>query len=109
MSKQMGHFKSFTARKIIDHLEARGERGLLQQLTRKKANHKFGPQCGRRAFPRRAWQRDMKVYPPSPKAFFNLVIARSQSFSTLSTVLSMRAATSGNVSDSRCRSTITVW
>jgi len=41
ISKQMGRFKSFTARKIIDELEARGERGLLQQLSREKVNHKI--------------------------------------------------------------------
>ena len=40
LSKEVGDFKSFTARKIIDWLEARGETTLLRQLAHEKATHK---------------------------------------------------------------------
>ena len=40
MSKQLGHFKSFTARRILDHLQARRERGILEQLAQEKLTHK---------------------------------------------------------------------
>jgi len=40
LSKEAGDFKSFTARKIIDYLPARGEKGLLAQLEMYRAPHK---------------------------------------------------------------------
>jgi putative transposase len=40
LAKQVGDFKSFTARKIIDWLESHGENSLLAQLQREKALHK---------------------------------------------------------------------
>jgi REP element-mobilizing transposase RayT len=40
LSKEIGDFKSFTARRIIDALETRGERFLLEQLARYKAYFK---------------------------------------------------------------------
>jgi putative transposase len=40
LSKEVGDFKSFTARKIIDFLAARGEKGLLAQLEMYRARHK---------------------------------------------------------------------
>ena len=40
LTKEVGDFKSFTARKIIDCLEARGEASLLRQLSHEKASHK---------------------------------------------------------------------
>jgi len=41
LSEQVGDFKSFTARKIIDFLHARGERTLLDQLASEKCAHKI--------------------------------------------------------------------
>lgn len=40
LSKEIGDFKSFTARRIIDLLEQRGEKSLLKQLQEFKALHK---------------------------------------------------------------------
>lgn len=40
LSRQIAEFKSFTARKIIDLLEARSVRTLLRQLERLKAKHR---------------------------------------------------------------------
>jgi REP element-mobilizing transposase RayT len=40
LHKEIGDFKSFTARKIIDHLQARNVRTLLEQLHYYKARHK---------------------------------------------------------------------
>ena len=40
LAKQAGDFKSFTARKIIDWLEARREASLLRQFSHEKATHK---------------------------------------------------------------------
>jgi putative transposase len=40
LAKEIGDFKSFTARKIIDHLEAKGAYMLLEQLKWAKARHK---------------------------------------------------------------------
>jgi REP element-mobilizing transposase RayT len=40
LSKEIGDFKSFTARRIIDTLESRGERLLLEQLAEYKAHFK---------------------------------------------------------------------
>jgi REP element-mobilizing transposase RayT len=40
LSKEIGDFKSFTARQIIDHLQVRGERLLLEQLQAHKELHK---------------------------------------------------------------------
>jgi hypothetical protein len=40
LSKEVGDFKSFTARRIIDHLTQRGDTGLLGQLELLKARHK---------------------------------------------------------------------
>ena len=40
LSKEIGDFKSFTARRIIDHLEAKGARTLLKLLHHLKARHK---------------------------------------------------------------------
>lgn len=40
LSKEIGDFKSYTARKIIDLLERRGEKALLEQLKELKAFHK---------------------------------------------------------------------
>jgi putative transposase len=39
-SKEIGDFKSFTARQIIDHLEAKGAETLLMLLRHLKARHK---------------------------------------------------------------------
>ena len=41
LSKELGDFKSFTARKIIDHLEQAGARTLLQELEYFKLRHKM--------------------------------------------------------------------
>ena len=41
LSKEIGDFKSFTARQIIDHLEARRAHTLLEQLKHCKARHKI--------------------------------------------------------------------
>jgi putative transposase len=41
MSKQIGQFKSFTARKILDYLESRAERGILEQIVQQKLRHKI--------------------------------------------------------------------
>jgi REP element-mobilizing transposase RayT len=40
ISKEIGDFKSFTARKIVDHLEARNVKTLLKWLRLLKARHK---------------------------------------------------------------------
>jgi putative transposase len=40
LSEELKSFKSFTARRIIDLLEARGDKGLLRQLELFKAPHK---------------------------------------------------------------------
>jgi putative transposase len=40
LSTQLGDFKSYTARKIIDWLEKRNETTLLRQLKHEKAHHK---------------------------------------------------------------------
>ncbi len=40
LSKEIGDFKSYTARQIIDLLERRGEKSLLEQLKEFKAHHK---------------------------------------------------------------------
>jgi REP element-mobilizing transposase RayT len=40
LSKEIGDFKSYTARQIIDLLECRGEKSVLQQLQEFKAHHK---------------------------------------------------------------------
>lgn len=40
LSEEMKNFKSFTARQIIDHLESKGERTLLDQLEYHKLRHK---------------------------------------------------------------------
>jgi REP element-mobilizing transposase RayT len=40
LSKEIGDFKSYTARRIIDHLEERNVTMLLDQLRRHKARHK---------------------------------------------------------------------
>jgi hypothetical protein len=40
LSAEVGDFKSFTARKIIDWLQARGETTILAQLAHEKAIHK---------------------------------------------------------------------
>lgn len=41
LSKQIGDFKSYTARQIIDSLESKGERLLLDQFQEHKARHKI--------------------------------------------------------------------
>jgi putative transposase len=41
LPKEIGDFKSFTARRIIDLLEARGESTLLRQLAHEKHAHKI--------------------------------------------------------------------
>jgi len=40
LSKEIGDFKSFSARRIIDHLQSRGVRTLLKHLELLKARHK---------------------------------------------------------------------
>lgn len=40
LEKEIAHFKSYTAREIIDLLKATGQRALLQQLIRHKREHK---------------------------------------------------------------------
>ena len=40
LSKEIGDFKSFTARRLLDHLEANGARTLLNLLRFMKARHK---------------------------------------------------------------------
>jgi REP element-mobilizing transposase RayT len=40
LGKEIGDFKSFTARRIIDHLQERKAHNILQQLVRNKAAHK---------------------------------------------------------------------
>jgi putative transposase len=41
LAKEVGDFKSFTARKIVDFLELRAERNILEQLAREKLLHKM--------------------------------------------------------------------
>lgn len=41
LSKEIGDFKSFTARRIIDLLKARGDHGTLRQLELLRARHKI--------------------------------------------------------------------
>jgi len=40
LSKEIGDFKSFTARQIIDLFQSRGDRGMLKQLELFRARHK---------------------------------------------------------------------
>jgi hypothetical protein len=44
LTKEIGDFKSFTARRIIDHLEARGATPLLRHLQHYKLRHKVNQQ-----------------------------------------------------------------
>jgi len=41
LAKELGNFKSFTARRIVDLLRERNETGFLAQLAREKADHKW--------------------------------------------------------------------